>query len=53
MMYTLNQEDISNIANILHEEGYEEYYKILEQMAEVMCHDDEIKIDDAVYYTHG
>lgn len=53
-MRTLNQEDISNIADILKEAKADEYAETFRQMAKNMCHDDELLIDEySVSYTHG
>ncbi len=53
MMITLDRDDIQNIAKILMDTNNDEYAAMLQQMADVMCSDDEIKIDDCVIFTHG
>ncbi len=53
-MRTLNQEDIRKISDILKEAKADEYAETFRQMADNMCHDDEIQIDEySVSYTHG
>lgn len=65
-MMKLSKEDIVNISDYLREihaqyhiiddekaEKAWEYSMTLLHMSQVMCHDDEIQIDDCVEYVHG
>lgn len=53
----LTRDDIRKISNILNslEEDIQakDYADRLSKMADVMCHDDELRISDYVAYVHG